>query len=87
MPTAHDAAPSTPPEDSDRPLTPWKNSTAKQRINRDLKDATSDIYLQIGEHTEDNFAQVNFKRISPPMPKSTSSVTSVKISNEYCVTS
>ena len=62
MPTAHDAAP-TPPEDDSRPPTPWKNSTAKQIIIKELKDQTSDIHLQIGEHTEDNFDQVNFKSI------------------------
>ena len=62
MPTAHDAAP-MPPEDDSRPPTPWKNSTAKQIIIKELKDLTSDIHLQIGEHTEDNFDQVNFKSI------------------------
>ena len=53
----------TSPEDDSRPPTPWKNSTAKQIIIKELKDLTSDIHLQIGEHTEDNFDQVNFKSI------------------------
>lgn len=62
-PPANNTNPTPQEDDDDGPLAPWKDSPAKQRIIQDLKDPTSDIHLQIGEHTEDNFAQVNFKCI------------------------
>lgn len=50
-------------EDEEHPPSPWGKSTAKTRIINYLKDDTSDIHLQIGEYTQDNFTNVNFKQI------------------------
>jgi len=46
---------------NDRPPSPWGSSTSKQRIIDELKDETSDIHLQLGAYTDDNFKEVNFK--------------------------
>jgi len=51
------------PLDDDRPPSPWKNSSTKQKIIKELKDATSDIHLQIGRYTTEDFSDVNFKHI------------------------
>ena len=48
---------------SEGPTTPWKNSSAKQRIIDELKDTTSDIHLLVGQYTAGDYSKVNFRQI------------------------
>lgn len=48
-------------DDSNHPPSPWGSSKSKQQIIDELKDDTSDIHLQIGAYTDDDFKDVNFK--------------------------
>ena len=43
------------------PPSPWRQSTAKQEIINDLKDATSDIHLHIGLYGPKNWKEVKFR--------------------------
>jgi len=48
---------------SEGPPTPWRTSSAKQRIIDELKDITSDIHLLVGQYTATDFSKVNFRQI------------------------
>jgi hypothetical protein len=49
--------------DPNRPPTPWGKSSAKSRIIVELNDPTSDIHLYLGQYTENDFKNVNFRKI------------------------
>jgi hypothetical protein len=51
-------------DDIDRPPTPWGDKcTDKKNIVAAMKDPTNDIHLYIGDYTESNFKNVNFKQL------------------------
>ena len=49
--------------DPNRPPTPWGKSSAKTRIIRELNDPTSDIHIYLGHYTENDFKNINFRKI------------------------
>ena len=60
--TNDDAAPHA-TDDGDAPLSPWRNSTAKRDIIKELKDETSDIHLFIGNYGPKDWKQVKFEQL------------------------
>lgn len=60
--TNDDAAPRA-TDDGDAPLSPWRNSTAKRDIIKELKDETSDIHLFIGNYGPKDWKQVKFEQL------------------------
>ncbi len=51
-------------DDTTRPPTPWGDKcTDKKNIITAMKDPTNDIHLYIGDYTESDFKNVNFKQL------------------------
>lgn len=50
-------------QNDDAPLSPWKNSTAKRDIIKELNDDTSDIHLFIGSYGPGDWKQVKFEQL------------------------
>ena len=50
-------------QNDDAPLSPWKNSTAKRDIIKELNDDTSDIHLFIGSYGPGDWKQLKFEQL------------------------